>query len=402
MKFALSSLLYYDLSTIKHGEIRKAFGEYQLLLTALIEAVNAFESEDLKKFDALVGENACQIRALRMALIHSNDLFSIDLKKTAIQIGDEISKLFNKKIKSLVYEDISFAEVLKQYELDVFLTGDELFALKSFILSEAKDTDSVDLSSRLLTGKQRCMPDKIRKFGPDVTTRFLKKLAGHLRLQLSQSSVQFVQKAAAHLQDKDLMQMLSDDFLYRHNDLACLPAFWTYKALLGFAKRNEIPLIVRVSLLKEVEGTRVVLDEKTYFFKAEENALGQWYYHLTEPTKEDSTKAAWVIEGVADCSASACWNEKVLTDCVISAILAGAADHRQYPNSSQNIQVRNLEYFYFKSMARNKGFSLENPSSFFIQHVYTSKVGRMLGGPCSVELFSSKGDTLCINAVSSP
>ncbi|MBS0620639.1 MAG: hypothetical protein JSS61_04170 [Verrucomicrobia bacterium] len=64
----------------------------------------------------------------------------------------------------------------------------------------------------------------------------------------------------------------------------------------------------------------------------------------------------------------------------LGAILAGAADHRQYPDPKEDRRIEELEDGEFESyrkMARASGYALENPSTFFIQHVYPITVGKL-------------------------
>lgn len=65
---------------------------------------------------------------------------------------------------------------------------------------------------------------------------------------------------------------------------------------------------------------------------------------------------------------------------MMGVILAGAADHRQYPDPKEDHKIEALgdeEFESYKAMAKKSGCSLENPSMFFIQHVYPSIVGKL-------------------------
>ena len=133
MTLPLSSLLYYDLSTIKHGDIKKGLKEYRLLLTALIQSIEAFEANELEKFDSLVGENACEIRAIRVALIHSNQSINADLKQVTSKIRKEISHLIENEINFLTSKKSTLKEIIETRELEIHLNKDEAFLFKSFI-----------------------------------------------------------------------------------------------------------------------------------------------------------------------------------------------------------------------------------------------------------------------------
>jgi len=64
----------------------------------------------------------------------------------------------------------------------------------------------------------------------------------------------------------------------------------------------------------------------------------------------------------------------------LGVILAGAADHRQYPDPGEDRRIEELgdkEFESYRKMARASGYALENPSTFFIQHVYPTTVGKL-------------------------
>ena len=53
-------------------------------------------------------------------------------------------------------------------------------------------------------------------------------------------------------------------------------------------------------------------------------------------------------------------------------ILCGAAHHKQYPDEKIVLQTDDREYEKHKQMAEREGFSINNPTLFFINHVYSS------------------------------
>lgn len=64
----------------------------------------------------------------------------------------------------------------------------------------------------------------------------------------------------------------------------------------------------------------------------------------------------------------------------LGVILAGAADHRQYPDPEEDRRIEELgdeEFESYRKMARANGYALEDPSTFFIQHVYSTTVGKI-------------------------
>jgi hypothetical protein len=154
-------------------------------------------------------------------------------------------------------------------------------------------------------------------------------------------------------------------------------------ARLKIAQRENIPLILVKKFLDKVGEEYQVKDQEILFFKP---LFGekQYTYSPTEPSREDLQSPALVIQGFVDldrCQGNFCkmkWKDTLLQNSVIDIILAGAADHRQYPDEGREVPIHDSEYEKYKEIACKKGFSLDNPITFFINHVYASQVGRLL------------------------
>jgi hypothetical protein len=86
-----------------------------------------------------------------------------------------------------------------------------------------------------------------------------------------------------------------------------------------------------------------------------------------------------VIEGSAKLSQHKhddLWHETVNSTALEDIVLAGAASHPQYPSDLPFNEVEDEEYLFYQKLANQEGFSLDNPSTFFIQHVYCSTASR--------------------------
>ncbi|MBI2809613.1 MAG: hypothetical protein HYX67_02105 [Candidatus Melainabacteria bacterium] len=64
----LSQLLPYDPMLKKNGDLKTGIKEYTLLLSLTENALLAVQGGNLKAFDANVGDDACEIRAAKIAL----------------------------------------------------------------------------------------------------------------------------------------------------------------------------------------------------------------------------------------------------------------------------------------------------------------------------------------------
>ena len=387
-KHLLSDMLPYDMSKKNRADLRGALKEYDMLLTASLEAINIFATGDLKKFDALVGENACEIRAVWIAIISSENLINVkDLLKNIIYLKDKINSILEGGIISrLMSSGISLRELLEKENLYISMSLEELFVIQSFLLTESK-VAVFDIDSAFsLCIKEKSDPKKIKRFG-DVSSSFADNLHGRLRKFIAAASVQFVRENAIKTRDEDLIDMLSDQFTIHHNNhLLCTPMFWTYKCLLSVIQCKEIPLIIHAEFFKkESDGYRVV-DNEWLLFESIPNENRSLNLTQRAIRESDYNKMACVIQGAVlsqleGSSAKNQWKQTMLRYPISTVILDGAADHRQYPNSDQDDIIQLLqdhEFETYKSFAKVEGFSLSNPRTFFIQHVYPSQIGAVL------------------------
>ncbi len=380
-KARLTDLFYYDPSEKKHIELQKGLKEYQFILKAAALAIANLQQGNLEKFDSLVGENACQVRAIKIALIASKDMDHYEVLNQKIAAALEVveSLLAPKIINSLMLEDRSFGEMLDLYQIDIVLSSEEIFVIMAFILSEMKEAkDASDGVFFSITQSEKSVPNKWHIENTQVSSSFKKLLANRLRRILSEASVNFVKKAAYSLQNIELLKIVTDHAI-EHNTWSCTPMFWACKTLFGYAEENRLPLILHAKFLNKVENRFHVVNEEFLYFKPCE--MTKRYVEFT-PNAEMYNMPACVIEGVV-CELRNQplqeWKERLLQHSVMDVILAGAADHRQYPNPDQSVNVVDEDYEHYKKLAEKSGFSLNNPTTFFIQHVYSSKIAAVSG-----------------------
>jgi len=372
----LTDLFYYDPAEKKHGELQKGLKEYQFLLKAGILAIEHLQQGNLEKFDSLVGENACQIRAIKIALIASNDLERYVLCKQKLKTALEITTtlLVPSSIKMLMQNGPSLREVIDQNNIDIAISSEEMFVITAFILAEMKELKKIANKEFChLTICERSVPNKLEIPNYPVSPSFKNNLARRARRLLSQASVNFAKKVAFHLSNPYLLKMMTDH-ANEHNSLPCTPMFWTYKTLLSYAQEKELPLVFHAKFLNNREDEFHVVREEYLYFKPCKITKA---YSAFIPDENMEMTPACVIQGAVcvDPYFSATeWKERMLQYSAIDIILAGAADHRQYPNPEQTVEIFDEEYEHFKALAKKSGFSIHNPSTFFIQHVYSSNL----------------------------
>lgn len=367
----ISELFYYDIKTARNKTLLKGLIEYQFLLNILDAALFHFETGDLEKFDALVGENACQIRAVKIAMIYlkyPSEL--LDLRKQIEHLRNKLTNLLETRtLNQLMNSGVNLKALIETHDLDLTLNSETMFIFLSFILTEMKEPQPQNIST--LHQNEKSTPKKLKKYSPDISVNFASLLTSKVRRHLANASVQFVTEKAWEIKDTHLIEMVSEEYVKESNTWPCLPMFWTYKILLQSALKEGIPIILRAKFLKKSGEHYKILEERTLIFKP--CHTGQNYV-LTQSIEKES--AACVIQGVvleSDSARPFCikqWEKNLLKHSVVEIILAGAADHRQYPDDSIQMNFSDPEYKKYIDLAQNIGFSINNPTTFFINHVY--------------------------------
>lgn len=377
----LSQLFHYDIAEMKNADLRKGLREYRLLITTLQLAIDHFEKNELDKFNSLVGENACQIRAIKTAILASSSKidFSSEIALTQ-SIKSKLDHLLSHPhIARLMTSGATLKEVFETEHLDLFLCPEKMFLFQSYLLTEMKQPFIESLPTLLIRNKSA--PKNLKKYDAEVSSNFLDSLASKLRRQIANASVQYVRELAMRQNDSDLIQMVSDDWTEEHNSWPCTPMFWTYKILLKAAHEHSIPLIIHARFLDKAGEEFTVKDEETLYFRPVHDG-SETRYIPCKPTASDLETPACIIQGVVclNPTESFCkesWKKKMEHHSVLDIVLSGAADHRQYPNPDIEIEIADTDYEKYRNHAKANGFSLENPSTFFINHVYPQKTGKM-------------------------
>lgn len=360
----LSSLLPYKCDVSQAGKNASAFlTEYRLLTTIASNALAAFQAGKLEKFDSLVGENACHTRALKVAQLANSNLAIADrvAEITAIQAAiDSPSPLPSLKTAS-------FQDFLSSRKLDIHLSKDEMFLVQAYLLTLTKEV----LESKSICLKARSNLDNLLQLGK-VSKSFAQKLESHTKHLLAKSCTRYISERASATQDPILISATSGEFIHTHaNHLDCVPLFWTCRTILHTLAAEKIPVVFHAQFLA----------------KDRDNAVtGEQYlcYDLTDSNRIQPglQKPIFVIEGVVQANADelptpAQWAEAFQKPADV--FLANAAAHSQYPDEaadSKLLDLQDKQFEHYKSQAAH-GFSLENPSQFFITHVFASRTDHL-------------------------
>jgi hypothetical protein len=376
----LHQLLPYDPATRFRKELQTGLKEYQLLLNALLKAIDYFHQGKLEKFDSLVGENACQIRAIYVALLANKKHDFFKLRDEILNVLQIIRSIHFQFISKLIRNKKSLLYLLESKNLLFKLSKDVLFLLESFLLSEAKEKYIEDsmISSLLIRNKANLQV--LKELG-EVTTSFADNLVKCLRRRLSFDSIQFIREIARNSKERQLMKMVSNEFVKMHNNCFCVPCFWSIKLMLKVIHCEKIPVFVHVNFYSKVDENKYErVDETFLLYESRQTSSGSPILIETSPEKINQDQPIMIIRGAVVVQSGEVmnpfsWKQAMKEYSLDDVILAAAADHRQYPRSDYDQAINSVndqEYEKYRCLAKNGGFSLDNPSTFFINHIYTS------------------------------
>lgn len=255
------------------------------------------------------------------------------------------------------------------------------------MLTIAKEDNSEEKEFSSLFRKDTGVPKKLKQFG-NISSTFAYNLVRNTRKLLSISSVNFIKKLTPTTETN--YKMISDEFTIKYGDWLCLPMFWTLKILLNYLQAEKIPIVMHAKFLRSSNDNKyTVFDEDFLFFEPS--------FDSNVPFKNNDSfssyataNSALIIQGIVVCPNQSQnelfnkneWKKFINSIPITNIILAGAADHRQYPDSKIDEELINplkdAEFESFKTFAKKMGFSIENPTAFFIQHVYAQKIEKLI------------------------
>jgi len=373
----LSDLLPYDPCDRSKERLEKSLNEYRFLLTALDRAMGALEREEFSLFDPLVGENACQIRALKNALVFNTSPIDKSLLPRIREIKNKLD-LISYNVQDLVDEGISLKGLLESEDANISLNYNELYLATSYFLTIVK-VDRPSKSDLPYIKNEYTDPKKLKELG-NIGTMFAESLIKNLRITLSQMSCQFVQTLADILPlPQQIQDAVSDKYMIIHRRLQCLPCYWTTLLLMLEALKSEIPIVVIGHQMAEEKDAKIQ-DETTIFFEA--TAQG---YIETSKDSFDPNQPALILLGSSygksqDMPKIETWRKELVKHGPMDLVLAYAAIHRQYPDESKDPLVEQIDdkrFDHCKKQAEEWGCSVENPSLFFLSHAFCDKIGNL-------------------------
>lgn len=380
--FFLSDLLPYDCSEQKGCRLKESLNEYLCLLTLTECVIYSCHEGILSHFDPLVGENACQIRALQIAKCFSSRCFEGDVLRHLLEVKQRINEiLFD--LRSLFQPNISLDHLLEEGRMGMGLTADEIFLVQCYLLTFVKKEKAVRDRINPLIKKEMTITKNIRHFG-NVSRKFATDLVNKAREAVAAKSVSFVQELADQLPISDMTRRLvSDEFTILHirnQSLRCIPCYYSTRIVLKEALLEGIPFVI-IAKQQAKDREYSTVKKSTLFFKTTPNG-----YREVPLFQMDKDSIAIVVEGstcddFCNLAPAEKWRAWLSEHGPIELLSAQAASHRQYPHIAGDDLLKDVhdpEYKYYKEKAVQWGCSLEDPAGFLPSHIYCDKISNIV------------------------
>lgn len=345
-----------------------------LLTTIACNALACLKEDRLKEFDALVGETSCQLRAFKIVAIANGKN-----EKRLSSLIQSLEKI-RSRLLEIKYQDVKNTKVSLLLESlgekeSGLLNEDELFLILSYLLFITKDKSKYEKTK---TNNLKDLVLSIIKGVPPKDS--MEEIVRQAKFQLADRSISFLQSISSN--DQVAKVLCSEANLLADDRLKCSPCFINMQVLMQKHIENSGHILLCIER-KLDEKTKLSEKPIKLLFGVEDNK----YVPVEMSSKE---RAVVFIKGQSismdhkECSQKD-YISKLLKYDLSTIILANAALHPQYAGKNRFSTIPLFEkqedskilkvkdhFEKMQDLAKSKGFCLENPALFCINHILVS------------------------------
>lgn len=366
--YYLSELLPYEPQEKFGDRLFHGIKEYDFLLRVTELSMLAVENDNLACFDPLVGENACQITAFKNCFIFSQ--FPVNSREIITR-----TRIVKEKVNSLLLsrkwardEKTNLKFVLESENLAIDLSYSELYLVKSFLLTLVKTVKPPKTDLPFVKNEYTDFK-KLKAIGP-ISTMFTESLIKKLRESLSAFSVSFIRELLTNTTRKPAIS--SQIACVQHKRLHCPPCYWVTRTLVLKSIESNTTIVLLVRQMAKDHNYRII-GETTLF------VCGGKYVDevCLNPRAAALILLVNACRALQEFSGAEQWKSELQQKNPIDLVLAYAAAHRQYPDDGKELEIQQLnddEFGFYKTKAMEWGYSILNPSLFFLSHAFCDRI----------------------------
>lgn len=317
------------------------------ILTNAKLTCEAFLEGKLSNLDPIVGENACQIRALVAITFYMEE----DLKEHLRALKDKVEKLLEKLKLQVNPLNGNLDIQLENLGLTLNVTDKVDYMLRSHLLTIGKYFD-MEPNGREKSGIDCSKINE--KLQTEVSKKVLQSIIKIAQMKISEDSVRFIQMEADKLTDKFIVSQLTGKMFnpVKGKTLHASSAFYNLKTVLLRAEEMKVPVLV-----KEFKSD----NPRSIYFCTSNNEL------------EDNQPIL-----VVECFLSeSCTEQVIASQGLRKLILANVACTPDYSKDESIIlleeHARN-EILEHKSFGESLGCHTSSPTVFKVVHIHAATV----------------------------
>lgn len=359
----------------KASELPDILQNYLSFLKLCDEALDKFIHGQMP--DPVVGENACQIRAVMLAAILNKEGIQERLKQNQSLLKDHIQQI---QFRQLILKQINnsetktkkiepFKEYLRGQNALIEISEELAVIISCYVLSETKIVEYTPNNFGVPTRHERILAKNFSK-SKDILPNFADTIIKIAQKRLSEMSVSYVQRLGLQflLSAKEPSgTMVFDNFVKtdeRHRKIT--PCYPTMRLLLKGLYRDKIPILLRIEQFLKGQSKPYGILSMVFGNEGAED-----YTLLKEPAQHLQKGAViFHAKSITDIKQSAVdISVKISNYTVTKAILSAMAAHPQY-GCDDRYRPEDPLCEKDRQLAQEWGTCKENPSLFIPEHIY--------------------------------
>lgn len=393
------SLLPYSEHAELGSKLQKLGVLYLLnsILDLSITGLECFEKGQLLQFDAQVGENLCQIRAYKILYFWRKRFQNACVEKKILRAIDNLKK-YKAKLKSNIYSwenaikliatfdktldsTECIIDFLQKNQLFFKLENDFVFIITCFFLTRfniRKENIPIAIDLKLISNEL------------NISKYRAKRLMHKYQQIVSKLGCDFVIMIAKELSFKNYSHVLPKLYQVSDEDRAVLPCYLVSEIIFYHCIQEKFPVFFIIKRLtnrgESGEIINLLLIGKNKMEFSLESCKSYLSHHCIVVSGEMHYDAINSGESVEK------YVNRVLEENPLKLILANMAMHPQYAGkklealrdnpfslihsdaNSANEDNFKKDFMDMKQFAIKVGCSMQNPRTFLLRHIYTSKV----------------------------
>lgn len=345
------------------GELNSSISKYQNVVQLALDALSAFKKRDMRFFDPIAGDCACQIRALFFSSL-INDPETDNYISHFKSIFEEHLFFIDDTLKKFpIDKQFSLQEYLSQLGINLEIPEDITVIVLSYIISLIKAAETYISEDGILSYRTQTRIS-IPEY-PLLKRKFIDQIIKHAQQILTKLSVRYIQELNT-IDDKNNKNFLDNCFIrYDHLDRSLLPCYFQTEVVVNQLIRSRTPIVLKLDMFIRHETNSYHEFEMIFNYSKED-------FDKENSAERNEKKGVFVISAKSVNKNPICPNKlqaELQKHDIKDLILSAVAAHPQYPYG-EIWHPADLKYENYARLALDLGTCRTNPSTCLIDHIF--------------------------------